>query len=484
MRVDDPQPIQPTDYDTSWAARLTDPEGTLAYPRLVGYLMSRQHPDGSWGGRLPYVHDRLLTTLAVLLLIARVGNRQRDREQRVEGERYIWRHVNELHRDAYRTIGFEMILPTLLAEGKELGLNLPYDQLRHYEKERAEKLRLLPTRQFFETVTSALFSLEAFSGEAGLQRAPELLLENGSMATSPSATAFLLGCFTEWRSRYPESVAYLEDLLDQGRPGLPTVAPTDVFMRTWMIYNLQYGELLAGHTNALKAHCEYLQEHLGARGVGWASSGIPDSDDTAVALLVLKRTGYEADGRCLLAYERDQHFAVLDHERDPSVSANLHILEALETLPEKERPRVRDKILSYLLRVRYHGTFWQDKWHVSPYYPTSTALKILSSYVPEELDPTLRWLFSTQHTNGAWGIYMPTSEETALTLLSLLYYHRTIRPLDPAPLHRAAEYLLAAEHPFANDYPELWISKVLYAPSFAIKSSVLAALGLYNDTLG
>lgn len=482
MRVDHPQPIQPTDYDTCWAARLTNPDGTLTYPYLMDYLMDRQHPDGSWGSQVPYTHDRLLTTLAIALLVARFGSRQRDKAQQMEGERYIWRHAGKLYRDTHQTVGFEMILPALLTEGRELGLNLPYTQLQYYGEERAKKLSLLPTQQLFETQTSALFSLEAFAGDRGVQKAADLLLEDGSMATSPSATAFLLSHFTDWRSLYPESVDYLEGLLAQRQPGLPPVAPSDIFMRAWMLYNLHYGNLLAGHTDSLKSHCEYLQDSLGPAGVGWASSGIPDSDNTAIALLVLQRAGYEADGRCLLAYERDRHFAVLEHERNPSVSANLHILEALDTLPEPERPRIRDKLLGYLLSARHHGTFWSDKWHASVYYPTSTALMVLPSYIPDELDTTLRWLLSTQHANGAWGQHMPTSEETALTLLALLHYHRTVRSLDIDPLHRAAEYLLATEHPFTNDYPELWMGKTLYAPAFVIKSAVLAALGLYHDT--
>src|SRR3712207_7764266 len=47
-------------------------------------LLERQHPDGSWGGRIPYVHDRLLTTLAIVLLLARFGRRQRDKAQRLD----------------------------------------------------------------------------------------------------------------------------------------------------------------------------------------------------------------------------------------------------------------------------------------------------------------------------------------------------------------------------------------------------------------
>lgn len=484
LRMDMPRPIQPTDYDTCWAARLTNPDGSLAYPDLLRWLVERQHPDGSWGSQVPHVHDRLLTTLAVVLLLARFGHRQQDRTQQLAGERYVWQHVGRLHHDSHRTVGFEMILPTLLAEGREIGVDLPYAQLKHYEDQRAKKLSLLPVRHLFETRTTALFSLEAFAGQVDMGGATDLRLEDGSMVTSPSATAFLLSQFPNWRSSHPESAAYLESLLGSPGAGLPAVAPCDVFMRSWVLYYLHYGGLLDGRAQSLKPHYEYLLKRWRSEGVGWASTGLPDSDDTATTLLTLRRGGYRIDGACLLAYERDRHFAVFDGELDPSISANLHVLEALETLPKREQPRVRDKILGYLLGARQYGTFWSDKWHASVYYPTSLALMVLPSFVPDDLEATLRWLLHTQHANGAWGQYIPTREETALVLLALLNHHRTVRALANEPLHRAAEYLIATERPLGESYPQLWISKALYAPEFVIRGAVLAALGLYHDTFG
>ena len=53
LRVEAARPIQPTDYDTCWVARLTNPDGTLAYPDLLWRLLKRQRPDGSWGGTIP-----------------------------------------------------------------------------------------------------------------------------------------------------------------------------------------------------------------------------------------------------------------------------------------------------------------------------------------------------------------------------------------------------------------------------------------------
>ena len=484
LRVEAARPIQPTDYDTCWVARLANPDGTLAYPDLRWRLLERQRPDGSWGGTIPYAHDRLVTTLAIVLLLARFGRRQRDKAQLLAGQSYIWQHARTLRYEAHRTVGFEMILPTLLAEARELGVDLPYAQLRHYRRERTKKLSILPTPQhLFEVRTSALFSLEAFAGELKVEDAARLLLEDGSMATSPSATAFLLCQVSDWRSRYPKSVDYLEELLARYEMvGLPPISPCDIFVRAWSMYYLYHGNLLAGHTELVESNCQYLLKHWGPEGIGWASTGLPEADDTAMVLLALVRTGYDVDGSRLLAYERDRHFAVLEHERDPSVSANLHILEALDTIPSRARVRVRDKILGYVLRARQYGAYWTDKWHISPYYPTSRALMILPSHVPEDMEATANWLLATQHVSGAWGHRAPTAEETALTLLALLKYHREVRSLPHEPLHRAARYLIIGEAPFQEHYPELWFSKALYAPTVVVRSTILAALGLYHDT--
>jgi len=480
--MDASRPIQPTDYDTCWAARLTNPDGTLAHPDLLRRLLERQHPDGSWGGAIPYVHDRLLTTLAIVLLLARFGRRHRDRMQRLAGERYISQHARELRYEGHRTVGFEMILPTLLSEARELDLNLPYTQLRHYQRERTKKLSILPAQRLFEVRTSALFSLEAFAGEIDVEGSATLLLQDGSMATSPSATAFFLSQAPDWRARFPKSVDYLEELLIRYDAGLPPIAPCDIFVRAWTMYYLYHGNLLAGHDELVKTNCEYMLRHWGSGGIGWSSTGLAESDDTAMTLLALGRAGYDSDGSCLLDYERDRHFAVLEHERDPSVSVNLHILEALDAIPARSRARVRDKILGYVLRARRHGAYWIDKWHLSPYYATSRALMILPSYVAEGMDATVKWLLDTQHASGAWGQCAPTAEETALTLLALLKYHREVGPLPQEPLHRAARYLIVDEAPFQQHYPELWFSKALYAPTVVVRSTILAALGLYRDT--
>lgn len=472
------------DYDTAWAARLTNEDGALAYPSLLGELAKRQHEDGSWGSQIPYIHDRLLSTLAVVLLLRRFGSRQMDRERMQAGVRYIWQNAGKLHHDVHPTVGFEMILPTLLKEGKALGLRLPYDQLRPYERERERKLSFLPMERLFRTRTTALWSLEAFAGDVNVADAADLRFADGSMVGCPSATAFLMDQAPDWRARFPESAAHLESLMSQGEVGLPIMSSCGVFMRAWVLYYLYHGDLLSENKDSARAHCEYLRENLGPDGVGFTPEAFPDSDDTSVTLFALHKAGYEVDGRCLLDFERDDHFAVFSHEIQPSISANLHVLEALETLPESDQPRVRQKIVSYILGERQPGGYWGDKWHASVYYPTSKVLTALLPHAPEEMDETLNWLVSTQHPDGSWGQYMSTSEETALALLPSLLYYRSGWSVAGEPMHNAARYLLENERPFDDDYPELWTSKTLYTPTPVVRSIILAALSLYERTFG
>ena len=103
-----------------------------------------------------------------------------------------------------------------------------------------------------------------------------LLLNDGSMATSPSATAFLLSQVPDWRSRYPKSVDYLEGLIARCDAGLPPIVPSGVFVRAWPLYYLHHhGNLLAGRDELVRANCEHLLERWGPGGLGWSSNGLP-----------------------------------------------------------------------------------------------------------------------------------------------------------------------------------------------------------------
>ncbi len=65
-------------------------------------------------------------------------------------------------------------------------------------------------------------------------------------------------------------------------------------------------------------------------------------------------------------------------------------------------------------------------------------------------------------------------EETAYSMLALLYYHENSEKIDDAVLSSGIRYL--ANNYYKNEYPEMWIAKGLYCPINVVRSSILAVL--------
>ncbi|HEX8818804.1 MAG TPA: hypothetical protein VF794_02665, partial [Archangium sp.] len=68
-------------YDTAWSA--------WHYPDALAWLLEQQHPNGSWGAELDYHHDRVITTLAAINVIAAKCTTAADLERVDAGIKYI-----------------------------------------------------------------------------------------------------------------------------------------------------------------------------------------------------------------------------------------------------------------------------------------------------------------------------------------------------------------------------------------------------------
>ena len=139
-----------TVYDTAWVAMLGETDWTLSSAAL-DWLSAQQLADGSWGNdSLSYYHDRLICTLVAMLALSRRGRRAYDQRQIELGKMAIERIVSgatsNLASDPYgATVGFELIVPTLVAEAETVGL-IPSQQgriLGRLQNQRAKKLSLL-----------------------------------------------------------------------------------------------------------------------------------------------------------------------------------------------------------------------------------------------------------------------------------------------------------------------------------------------------
>jgi halimadienyl-diphosphate synthase len=260
--------------------------------------------------------------------------------------------------------------------------------------------------------------------------------------------------------------------------GVPYVVPIDVFEVAWPLWNLA---LLGSFDTEIEALLQPLLDFLGSAwqpGKGIAALtelSLPDGDDTAVAFEALARLGRPVDLEGVQHYEERDHYRCYRLEANPSLSTNIHVLGALRQAGlGTDHPSVR-KVLGFLRRMQTLQTFWFDKWHASPYYPTAHAIVACAGYDDALVDDAVYWVLETQNEDGSWGYYIPTAEETAYCLQALVMWRRHGHPVARSVFQRAASWL--AEHT-ESPYPPLWIGKCLYCPDLVVHSAILGALAL------
>jgi len=452
----------PSAYDTAWLARIRLPDTDQPrWPELIDQLLATQHPDGSWGGDVPYYHDRVICTLVAAIALRQNGH-GRSREYAIKrAERFLWYNLHRLSNDPFELVGFELIFPTVLGEALQLGLDVPTHTCG-YSKIQSAKLRLIPPNMLYSPHLSTVLSLEFLGKSADVDKLSSALNVNGSLGNSPAATAYYLSLVGD----DPRAVTYLNNV----KSHLPHIP-------------------IKGLLN--EKEWQNLQAELVPAGVGFDPTfGIPDGDTSSVCCRVLLSAGRDVDPQILAQYQdKEKHlFRTYHYERNPSVSTNVHALEALNLMPDyPNRSQVQEEIVTMLLDSRRYNTFWVDKWHASPFYATSHTLVALLNtrpYLASVCQHTVDWITHTQLSDGSWGYFRQgTVEETAFALTALLHYHQH-QPIDEDILHRGAAYLARRYEGEPSVFPPLWIVKCLYSPTDIIRSVILAALIFYEETFG
>ncbi len=445
-------------YDTAWAARVTDERGKLIFPECVQWLLNHQNPDGSWGSHLYNYHDRIISTLSAVSALKEIDKRQYSQPIQ-KGETYIWENIKKMRKEP-RLIGSELLVPSLMEQAESLGLNLPY-HITIYRKEYNAKLKKVDESLWYSPLTTLSFSLEFLGDKVNVTQLAAVQLPNGSVATSPAATAFFLKY-----KKDAKAVRYLKEILSvTGDGSMMTVYPIEVFESSWIMYNF----MLAGvYLEWFPDVCDYLHNHLKQSGVCWSvQSPLTSADETAVTLKVLRDMQYPVDFRILDHYKADDYYVTLPFELDPSVSTNIHVLEFIKSCPEfPEREETIEKLVHFLEKKMCSRGFWVDKWHVSPYYPTSHAVFALYDLDFSLAEKAVSWIVDTQHENGLWGANSGTLEETAYAVQALLHYYRT---------KRIEVRVSSPESCNAPPCTDLWVGKVLYTPVRVVWSSVISA---------
>lgn len=473
-----------TAYDTAWAARLGEIDWDIS-SKSMAWLAENQLPDGSWGALAPmYYHDRVLCTLAAMIALTYRGRRGHDKVQIENGrlalERIVGGATQGLQADPNgATVGFEMIAPILAEEAERLGLIKGQGDriLGRLSKQRTKKLSYLKGNMINRHVTMAFSSEMAGKDGQHMLDIENLQESNGSVGVSPSATAYFA---TYIKKGDQASLKYLHDVTNPDG-GMPNVAPFDVFEIAWTLWNLS---LIPGlnQSEKLKPHIDFLSNAWQPKfGIGFAAGySVKDSDDTGLVFDTLMRFGIEKDLASILTYEEEDHFRCFNLEVNPSISANIHVLGALAQAGLGKNNTSVQKALGFLRRSRdTHLPYWADKWHSSPYYATSHAI-IASAGVDNELvGESVEWVLKTQNANGSWGTYLPTAEETAYAMQALWIWDQNVASVPKAVLKNGARWL---RENMDKAYPPLWIGKCLYSPNLVIRSAVISALAMVEQT--
>lgn len=472
-----------TAYDTAWVARVPNPDNPQEplFPAAFDWLLRAQRADGSWGAEIPFAHDRVISTLASLITLA--GSSYRREEAQLAARRaivYLNRERPNLQDDPVETVGFELILPELVRQAGELGLSLPYDDWKFVEAIKADKLNRIPPIAVYGGPTSLTHSLEYLGDRLSPTLVQRCQLANGSYGVSPSATAYVHARVPDGQTtRYLERVAGLKP-----SGGTPYVHPFEIFETSWVLYCL---EPLPRSLPEVLVLTQRLASAWSPVGTAWtAESSVPDADDTAVALWVLNSYGHRVDTAILERFEAAEYFLTFAFERNPSVTTNAHVLAVLrqqESTPDRRRMIL--KAVQYLRNARVDGTYWRDKWHVSPYYATDQALAALSGLADELVRPAISWILDQQADSGAWGFGDGTQEETAWALHALIVASErdpALRSIARPAVERGGTYL--ADCFDEPRYPALWVGKSLYTPQNIVRAIVLGALARWHEAAG
>ncbi len=462
-------------YDTAWVARLAERYSGHGFDNSMEWLRQNQHDDGTWGAPLIHYHDRFISTLAAIVALQEGGREPRDQRRVKRGEAALWKLVGKLGWDNHDTIGFPILSASLAEEATKLGLDVPRPPIRFGENYKKKVTAVLSQTNRDWRSTSLSFSLEAMRT---FVKSDDIVLErNNSVNISPSATAgYLLLNENEM------ALSYIKEVSQNSPNGAVTaLSPIDTFEIAWSLNFLR-------RNNSISATDPDVQRTLATLKSAWSQEygltyssyvSVPNIDDSAAAFLALNWGGYEVSHSVFSHYEMEDRFCCFHGETDPSVGAHVRLLSALRSAADSPDCQNWTKKTLYALQTfDSNGSFWSDKWHISPYYVTCSALLALHNIANDLTQSRLKWILRTQNDDGGWG-YLGTStpEETAYCLEALLFWNSTIHQIDHAVLDSSAQYLLS--HIDDHHYTSQWIGKSLYTPYNVVKSVILGSLFSY-----
>lgn len=508
--------MSPAIYDTAWVSMIQKSVGeqkVWLFPECFEYLLRNQLEGGSWVTYASQI-DGILNTAASLLSMKRhfmtplqvstisqesLAERIDRATTALHGLLHVWDVDATLH------VGFEILVPALLGYLAAENIVFAFPGRDRLFAIRDQKLARFKAEFLYAPIkTTALHSLEAFSGLIDFDRVIHHKV-NGSFMASPSSTAAVLMHASEWDDECEE---YLHHVIKcasgKGSGGVPSAFPSTIFEISWTLSTLiKAGFDLDPNSmpSVQKAHTYLYDALIADQGtVGFTPSVCADADDTAKAILVLNLLQQQVSPDAMLkAFEADHHFKTYPHERDPSFSANCNVLLALLHAENPSQYESQIEKASRFLHKHFRESpdlEVQDKWNLSPLYSwmlmtqaiarlrhlcQSFQLFSLQELLKKDLAVLLRDMtisvLRQQNQSGSWGT-KNSKEETAYAVLMLTYTVQFERPDAPHQDIRTAIHdgccFLCSDTIVGSE--RLWVEKVTYESEMLSQAYILAAL--------
>lgn len=465
-------------YDTAQALRYAPPDAGVE-PALA-WLKSQQQMDGGWGNMAAPL-SRDVPTLAAILTLHTFGQDFETKEAVQTGMDFLWQSSYQwqppLPEDL--PVGVELILPQLLCEARDAGLNIDYQPYEALIKLGARKREIIRRIQP-KAGTAPVFSWEAW----GTEPETAVIDHTGGVGHSPAATAYWLKLAADREELSAERRRACEYLKKAAAstgldiPGIvPTAWPIDRFEQVYVLHTLQMAGLLdyAPLREAVQVQTVSLANNLQPHGLGFSDYFEADGDDTLAAVAVLTEKGYEVDPGLVRRYQNSNHFLTYPFELQPSASVTARGLHVLNLWQDNSMPSAE----AFLMARRTTEGYWSgDKWNTSWFYMTYLSSFVLSlsktGTVNGELKEAANAILRHQNPDGGWStIGLSNFPETAYSLLTL--------QLFPGEKYKTAVYtgyrwMLENYSPFATINVNCWLNKQDYRPNRVDRGFELAAM--------